>query len=193
MRPSNDDENAAHSKQRDLLDYWTFGIAVGGVVLLFIYTTINYCLLRTTQDSFEVSNRPIIAVTAYHARESDWAHPKQPFANVWIGNYGHLPAKVRVRKATIFSHDPVASGPDPTHEAEETLTVPPGGGMGNRIDYEPPAPEKEAGWYYLAGIVDYETPAHHYQTRFCFEFPWPDTLPEMEARLCADRSTNYID
>jgi hypothetical protein len=161
-------------------------------IAIIIYAYLTWGLLQNARDSSEITNRPIVAVSSYSPRAIDSAHPKQMFAYVIISNFGHLPTKVRVRKATTFTHDPSVSGPDPKHEAEEELTVPPGN-VGNRIDYLPPAPEAEKGWYYLAGIIDYDFNTKHYQTRFCLEFPWPDTMPEIEARLCSDRKTNHVD
>jgi hypothetical protein len=108
-----------------------------------------------------------------------------------ISNHGRLPTKVRVKKAAMFTDHRLPDGPS-LGSAQEDLTVPPGQDT-NRIDYDTPAPEGQKGWYYLSGLVEYDTVAAHYRTRFCLEFPWPNTLPDNRAQYCADPKTNYID
>jgi hypothetical protein len=187
--------------QKRVMEAERHGIGAVGLFALIAYTTVaawKACLIREGNNqgrqAFETANRPIIAVASYGARDPDFAHPGEFYAYVNISNFGHLPAKVHVRKAAEFYTTPSVSGPNPMGEKPEDLTVPPGA-ISNRIDYSAaPDPTTHKGSFYLAAFIEYETlSGETKQTRFCLEFPWPDTLPAKEARLCTDPKTNYIE
>src|ERR1700691_3489694 len=57
MPPPNGNEKKPCQKQRDWLDYATFAVGLLTLIFLLIYTVINYCLYRTTADSFHAANR----------------------------------------------------------------------------------------------------------------------------------------
>jgi|ERR1700683_4392281 len=142
-------------------------------------------------QNLELANRPIIAVSTYVPCQLDDAHRPNTFALVNISNYGHVPVKVTVHKKATVSDEQLASGPDPMESPSETLVVPPGSNS-NRIDYPNAGCGDKKGWYYLAGYIEYETAVAKYHTRFCLEFPQPNTLPYFAAQLCADPKANDI-
>ena len=92
----------SYKQRAECRDRVRMAIEVLTFIALVIYATITYCLVRNAWDSSEIANRPIVAVSAYEPRAFDSANPKRMFAYVQIRNFGRLPTKVGVRKATTF-------------------------------------------------------------------------------------------
>jgi hypothetical protein len=166
------------------------GLEALTLLAIIVYASLTACLLKTGLAQLESSSRPIIAVGDYSLKYQDQAHKPETYPVVFLDNFGHSPTKVHIRKAAICTDKPLFSGPDLTQQ-EETLVIPPGH-LANRIDYEKIASLNFVGYCYLAGLVEYKTYTAGYHTRFCLEFPQPNTLPNDVAKLCQDPKTNDI-
>jgi hypothetical protein len=62
--PSDEDEAYTASKERDRLDYTSFAVSALTLIIVFIYTGINYYLYQATKEQFALANSPSISIEA---------------------------------------------------------------------------------------------------------------------------------
>jgi hypothetical protein len=201
---SSEQTQQPHTHQPNYLDKWTFRVELATFfVLLFTLLGVwDYACQARDQtliaaDNLENSSRPILSVGRYFP-SIPTGEGQQPTAIgiVSINNSGHLPTKAYITTGSTFSSRRLVSGP-PLSDDGEFYIVPPGE-WANRIDYPgaPTTAANEHGGFYLSGLMQYSTKAgsklRHYETRFCYEFPWPNNQPFDKGRLCQDKKTNDI-
>lgn len=117
---ASDPQLPRNSQQPGKLEYFTFGVGLVGVVVVFAYTTAAFLQWRVTNDILEGDMRPYVAalsptdfVSPPNAGPCATATPAQPALPFQIGqrlrmgvhlyNYGKLPAKATVNSILTYS------------------------------------------------------------------------------------------
>jgi len=108
MPPPESDKPYTTKQIRDPLDYATFGITVITLVVLGIYTTINYCLYQATVSTNQANQRALIFVTSMELQKKGEPLPEDFPKNVTNGsvivhfeNFGETPGMKVLQKTSV--------------------------------------------------------------------------------------------